>query len=125
MPMGNERSGIPVGERITGRLASARRHGRNGAFDSAAQDPAHPIPGAQSLLDDNASRCAPPPGARERTPIVGRRLGRGRELEDRTQHAPGGDQRLVAATGRAGFGSADRVRLLRPFPTTTLFHPLL
>lgn len=32
---------------------------------------------------------------------------------------------MVAATGRAGFGSADRVHLLRPFPTTTLFHPLL
>lgn len=70
MPMGNERSGIPVGERTTGRPASARRRGRDGAFDSAAQDPAHPIPGAQSLLDDNASRCAPPPGARERRLVM-------------------------------------------------------
>ena len=42
MPMGNERSGIPVGERITGRPAPARRRGRDGAFDSAAQDPARP-----------------------------------------------------------------------------------
>ena len=42
MPMGNERSGIPVGERTTGRPAPARRRGRDGAFDSAAQDPAHP-----------------------------------------------------------------------------------
>ena len=45
MPMGNERSGIPVGERTIGRLAPARRRGRNGAFDSAAQDPARPSPG--------------------------------------------------------------------------------
>ena len=37
MPMGNERSGIPVGERTIGRPAPARRRGRNGAFDSAAR----------------------------------------------------------------------------------------
>ena len=42
MPMGNERSGIPVGERTIGRPAPARRRERDGAFDSAAQDPAHP-----------------------------------------------------------------------------------
>ena len=54
MPMGNERSGIPVGERITSRPAPARRRGRDGVFDSATRTRRAPPGSARSSLNPRA-----------------------------------------------------------------------